>query len=461
MKTSIIVILLLFCTQLLSQIDHRDKTSSSDLLSERISSELNVFEQIKYPSESFNFQNKESETIMNKVQLNDGFLLQEYIEQSWSWEDSDWVNRKRDTYVYNSKNNLSEVVHQNWVDSDWKNFSKQTLVYNENDYLVGGLYQNWDDSDWQNSFKAIYLYDDYDNWSGIVSFKWDSLNYVKTSMLSLSFDEENNLIEYLYQHWISGQAWVNYSVTRYTYDENNNLIQELFQNWNGSNWIDKHKYINGYEDNIKNISLFKHWSGFEWEDFFRYLYTYDENHNKVEDLYQYWHNSTWLDGNRHTYVYDSNNNMIEDLYQNWKDSNWADGYKYTYTYDENNNLIEELSQWWISTGLKNDNRATYSYIPMTGIVSDNNENITYKLSNNYPNPFNPSTTINYSIAEQGMVELKVYDVLGRVVSILVNQEQTSGNYEVKLDGNNLKSGVYFYQIRSGSFVESKKMVLLK
>jgi len=85
----------------------------------------------------------------------------------------------------------------------------------------------------------------------------------------------------------------------------------------------------------------------------------------------------------------------------------------------------------------------------------------YLLEQNYPNPFNPSTTIRYSIAVRGDVELRVYDALGTVVETLVNREQEAGVYQVDFNPINLSSGVYFYQIRTNSFVETKKLVLLK
>jgi hypothetical protein len=85
----------------------------------------------------------------------------------------------------------------------------------------------------------------------------------------------------------------------------------------------------------------------------------------------------------------------------------------------------------------------------------------FTLEQNYPNPFNPITTINYQIPEFSFVTLKVYDILGNEVSILVNEGQFTGSYEVKLDATELPSGVYFYQLKAGSFVETKKMVLMK
>ncbi len=85
----------------------------------------------------------------------------------------------------------------------------------------------------------------------------------------------------------------------------------------------------------------------------------------------------------------------------------------------------------------------------------------YKLEQNYPNPFNPTTTINYSIKAKGFVQLKVYDVLGKEIATLVNEEKRQGRYSVKFNGNNLPSGVYFYTLRVNNFVQSRKMVLLR
>ncbi len=75
---------------------------------------------------------------------------------------------------------------------------------------------------------------------------------------------------------------------------------------------------------------------------------------------------------------------------------------------------------------------------------------------NYPNPFNPTTKINYSIPKQSIVTLKVFDVLGREIATLVNKEQSVGNYEVEFNASNLTSGIYLYRIQAGDFVRNKE-----
>jgi hypothetical protein len=93
----------------------------------------------------------------------------------------------------------------------------------------------------------------------------------------------------------------------------------------------------------------------------------------------------------------------------------------------------------------------------------------FLLFQNYPNPFNPSTTIKYSIPVEGKITnsklksvvLRVYDVLGKEVATLVNENQKPGNYEVEFDGSSLSSGIYFYRLQAGDFIETKKMILIK
>jgi len=85
----------------------------------------------------------------------------------------------------------------------------------------------------------------------------------------------------------------------------------------------------------------------------------------------------------------------------------------------------------------------------------------YKLSQNFPNPFNPSTRISYSLPVSKLVTLKIYNVLGKEVRTLVNSKQDAGNYEVVLNAADMSSGIYFYTITAGDFVETRRMVLLK
>ena len=98
----------------------------------------------------------------------------------------------------------------------------------------------------------------------------------------------------------------------------------------------------------------------------------------------------------------------------------------------------------------------------TGINPVTNEIPTvYKLYNNYPNPFNPATTIKYDVPENSYVSITVFDILGKEMNKLVNRQMQPGRYEVVWEAGNFASGTYFYKFESGSFTDIKKMVLVK
>ena len=85
----------------------------------------------------------------------------------------------------------------------------------------------------------------------------------------------------------------------------------------------------------------------------------------------------------------------------------------------------------------------------------------FKLEQNFPNPFNPTTKIQYQLPQDSRVTLKVYDILGSEVATLVNEEQEAGYKEVQFNGNNIASGMYVYRLQAGDFISTKKMMLLK
>jgi len=96
-------------------------------------------------------------------------------------------------------------------------------------------------------------------------------------------------------------------------------------------------------------------------------------------------------------------------------------------------------------------------------VSVNEDNLlnTYYLFQNYPNPFNPSTRISYKVGEPGLVQLKVYNILGVEVATLVNEYKSPGNYSADFNASNLSSGVYFYSLSVNNFTQTRKMILEK
>ncbi|MBK7377890.1 MAG: T9SS type A sorting domain-containing protein [Ignavibacteriales bacterium] len=108
----------------------------------------------------------------------------------------------------------------------------------------------------------------------------------------------------------------------------------------------------------------------------------------------------------------------------------------------------------------------YSSLTITSIDEEGETPTEFTLEQNYPNPFNPKTKIKYTIPsnvknQTSNVSLKVYDILGKKVAELVNENKPAGEYEILFEASELPSGIYLYQLQAGNFIESKKMILIK
>ena len=131
----------------------------------------------------------------------------------------------------------------------------------------------------------------------------------------------------------------------------------------------------------------------------------------------------------------------------------------------NSNLLK--TKIFVFDGKNNTEITNSGDMELDGVTGNTgNENIAslpteFALAQNFPNPFNPATKINYDIPASNYVTLKVYDLTGREIMTLVNENQTAGRYSATFNGANLASGMYFYKITAGSFTSVKKMVLIK
>jgi hypothetical protein len=103
----------------------------------------------------------------------------------------------------------------------------------------------------------------------------------------------------------------------------------------------------------------------------------------------------------------------------------------------------------------------WNYTPILADVKEEEIPTEYSLSQNYPNPFNPTTKIKFALPQTALTKIIIYDLLGREVQTLINKELEAGYHEINFEASNFQSGVYFYSIRSGDFIQTKKMVLMK
>ncbi len=141
---------------------------------------------------------------------------------------------------------------------------------------------------------------------------------------------------------------------------------------------------------------------------------------------------------------------------------------YRYFIQSKNELVaEQKNREYVLTAEPSQNISAVYFDDLVSVDEDENIPSLFKLDQNYPNPFNPTTTIKYSIpasvalSATTTVSLKIYDILGTEVATLVKKEQSAGNYSVIFNAHNLPTGIYFYQINVGKYLETKKMTLIK
>jgi hypothetical protein len=182
------------------------------------------------------------------------------------------------------------------------------------------------------------------------------------------------------------------------------------------------------------------------------MYTYDVNGQKLSELGLSWSNGQWVNSSNDMFSYDAQENVIAASRYIWVNSRWIPtDWPFALADSAGNNYF--YSGYSITLIRK---------LIVTGVASPTGDvPVVCSLAQNYPNPFNPATTITYELPIASQVTLSVYDVLGREVSVLVNGRKNAGVHEVKFDGVNLPSGVYFYRLQAGDFCQSKKLVLLK
>ena len=335
-----------------------------------------------------------------------------------------------------------------YVDSVLKNIGSITYSYDSNNRIVSviGVEENGDTANYKtyqynSSGNLTLFYRGYTNGHGPSTvdssiMKYDSLGRLKSRLDPL------NGVGYFYEYDSNGNATctigdvINQSIIdtlqmhRFEYDGSG---RELLDIWN-SGTVDSlfyDKVVFTYDGSGKILSI-------------------------IDSSYAYY-DGTLYGHNPYIFSYNSDNNLDSCV------TGWSSGYDDfrpdgILLYDHYGNAFFE----WFESGFGSFKVFPYySKLSSMGVTNSKNAPRDFYISQNYPNPFNPTTIINYSVPTRTFVSLKVFDILGREIKTLVNEEKSAGNYSVNFNGVNLSSGVYFYSISAGNFTQVKKLILLK
>lgn len=320
------------------------------------------------------------------------------------------------TYEYDDSNRIASIVSQNWESGGWTGYYRQIFTYDS--LLITDLSQSWDASSnsWVNYNRRI------SDTNVRIGQTWDwSLNDWKNSWRETK-EKEGDYLNFIYENWIQDE-WKKTSRTIYKLDAEGNFVKYKNELWSEDDWWLYYIYEYGKRDDTTSVTSYRYLASAQtFKENERQTCVYDDEYlsycfNEIYDTYNY----DWRDGSASIKVADSFGNELS-----------FTGFLIEFYYDTPTDISEED-------------------------ISISN----FSLSQNYPNPFNPSTIISFELPQKSEVNLTIYNTLGQVVATLINEIKQAGQHQIVFDASDLPNGVYIYRIKAGSYIASKKMILLK
>jgi hypothetical protein len=376
-----------------------------------------------------------------------------------------WVNTDRWTNTYDASNNMLSDLKERWSNGQWENGWRRTFTYGPSNKMLSELHEDWSNGEWVISYRYTYTYDASGNTLSWLNEVWSNGQWANGPRYSYTYDANGNMLSWLIEYCSNGQ-WVNDMRDSYTYDASNNVLSYLKESWSNAGWVGWYRdtYTYGAKGNVLT-DLYEESSNGQWVLNRDYTCTYDSNEKLLTYLEQYWQNGQWVNDWRRTYAYDMLGNLSSCSMDRWVNSSWTPIHEWV--------KILPLS---ITDGAGNHyeygnfyNLTLINKAVVTGVATAiSNLPLKYSLSENYPNPFNPSTMIQYDLPKAANVSLNIYNTLGQLVASLVDEHKVAGSYQVQWNPSYVPSGVYFYRLQArqtdggqaGEFGETKKMILL-
>ncbi|KAB2907006.1 MAG: T9SS type A sorting domain-containing protein [Ignavibacteriales bacterium] len=413
-------------------------------------------------------------------------------------------DRMKKYFTYDNAGRVITELNVQLLDTVWENNYRYNYTYDNNGLLQLAMYQTWGGDDWYDDARSTFTYD---NNGRLISelAELNSEGWVKFYRITYTYDGAGNMTSSLWQDW-DGTAWENSTLSSYTFDASGNILTETVQNWSNNQWVNDYRNSFTYNNNAVTTWLAEVWinpeTGF-WRNDYRISFTYNNDQNLATTLKEIWNtgerkpteDAHWEYAEINTYSYTASGKREVELMEVWEDTVWVNFIKNSFEYDGNDNPTVHLTQFWQEGGWNNVYQTTnafdnfgntetssfftwingnwismettlffvynngasvgeiYSsfaiaaYQPITDV---NDEEVplaqNFELMQNFPNPFNPSTKIEFNLPAAGFVTLDVFSVQGEKVSTLVNGVLSAGKHGVAFDGAGLPSGVYFYRL---------------
>jgi hypothetical protein len=425
-----------------------------------------------------------------------------------------WIVQGRDVFTYD-EGKLSELLYEKYISGNWQNGTKTTWEYNEGGQVLLEQFETWSNNTWNIFSKLMISYNPDGSISTNTFEQWDNNIIVAGARSTFTYNSNGWVTEELVERFFNNY-WQNHFRHTYSYDVNKYI--KLTESWLLSGtWENEARSIDSLNVNRQVISsIIQSWTGTEWYNQARYLYGYDDlNGLLIDYIYQVFWENDWLDQQRQVFHYNlylklieklelewvigwqylskytatyDTYKLVDDVLLVWENNGWENYTAHAYTYDNDGNAIRgdsfkwEAHEWvpaddelamWYNAGSQSlsfyEKWVDVSYNFFTGVSEQEEEKISFELKENYPNPFNPSTTISYSVPEVSQVQLKIYDISGSEVEVLMDEIKPSGHYNIVWNASGFPSGVYFIRFTAQAsggnqrdvFTAVNKMILIK
>lgn len=382
-------------------------------------------------------------------------------DTSYVWDTDHWEPESRSTYLYTG-GKKNTVLVEVWDGFDWVNSINFIYSYNGSGYLSVYRYQTWQGDAWVDWMRYTNTY------TGALvtetlAEQWTGSAWINVSKTIDTYDGSSRLETSTSQSW-TGSAWVNSAKHTYTYDGSNDLTLVLSQNWGGSDWLNQTQTISLYDGSHRETSATTQtWNiGLaQWDNQSKDEYEYDGSGNETLDRTSSWVAAAWTVTDVDTMKYNGSDQNIQSVHWNVSLDELS---RDDYSYDGSGNLVMNIGYTKVGPDWLPETRLVWVYTSVAVRVDGTELPEDFALLQNHPNPFNPTTTIRYSLGRPNHVSIEIYNALGQLVRVLEDGNQAVGVYETTWDGRNSSghdaaSGVYFYRLKAGDFVQTRKMVL--
>ena len=357
-----------------------------------------------------------------------------------AWRDSAWVNKAKKVKTYDDNGYLSQKDSYKYRDGEWSLKGMTVFENNENGDPATTTNQAYRNDAWRNRYRINFSYNDGGLLMSKVEQKWRQDLWRNRKETALEYEGEL-CVNRTISKW-RDSTWVDRAVQELSYNDAGDRTEKVTYKWRDSTWTPKHRVVYSYNENSDlSEKLFYKWNDSDWVDKARASVGYDDNQIPVQVLLEKKDSTdAWVNVSLRENTYSDNGLLTEKVQSKWRDENWLPRRRYEYNYS--------IDRGVLSAGAP-------AALPKKIV-----------LSQAYPNPFNPATTISYRLLEANHVRVDIYDMVGNKVCTLVNQRQDAGTRSILWNsvndrGQPVAAGVYLYTVQAGGDWISKKMVLLK